>query len=141
MPGSGIAQGSYFVIFGSGLGPANIAIAPSLNFTTSLGGTTVTVSPSAGPAVQCFLYYALDGQVSAILPSTTRTGPARLTVTYNGATSESADITVVPSNFGIFTLNQAGSGPGAILNIGGANAGINSLSNPASNAQVMTLFG
>jgi hypothetical protein len=51
MQGSGIAQGSYFVIFGSGLGPSNIAVAPNQNFTTTLAGTS---SRSSLPAVRPF---------------------------------------------------------------------------------------
>jgi uncharacterized protein (TIGR03437 family) len=56
---------------------------------------------------------------SAILPSTTPTGTT-LAVTYNGATSEAEEITVLRSTYGIFTLNQAGSGPAAISNSGGS---------------------
>src|SRR5579859_4403550 len=66
--GTGLAQGCYFVIFGSGLGPANIAVA-TLPFPQNLAGTTVTVTPAKGSPVQAYLYYALDGQVSGILPS------------------------------------------------------------------------
>jgi uncharacterized protein (TIGR03437 family) len=141
IPSSGIAQGSFFVIFGDGLGPANIAVAPNLNFTTALAGTTVTVTPAAGPAVQCYLYYTVDRQVSAILPSTIRTGPATVSVSYNRENSEPVAITVVRSDFGIFTSNQRGSGPAAILNFGGSNAGLNSLSNPATDNQILVLYG
>ena len=141
MPESGIAQGSYFVIFGSGLGPSNIAVAPSLNFTTTLAGTSVTVKPATGAAVQCYLYYAANQQVAGILPSTTPTGTATVTVTYNGATSEPAEITVVRSNFGIFTRNGQGSGPASISNFGASNAGLNGLSNAAANNQVLVLYG
>src|SRR5215471_17767252 len=68
--GSGIAQGAFFVAFGSGLGPAAFAIA-SMPYPTSLGGTSVTVTPAAGSPVTAYLYYAVDGQVAGILPSTT----------------------------------------------------------------------
>jgi len=41
-PNGGIAQGSIFVVFGSGLGPAAIAYNSSLPYQTSLSGTSVT---------------------------------------------------------------------------------------------------
>ncbi len=139
--GKGIAQGSFFVIFGSGLGPANIAIM-SPPFPTSAGGATVTITPSSGSPVTAFLYYAVDGQVSGILPSNTPTGTANVTVTFNGATSAPAKIAVVKSDFGIFTMNQAGSGPAAVLNrnLDGTSP-LNSLTSSAAPGQILELYG
>lgn len=139
--GKGIAQGSFFVIFGSGLGPSTIAIAEQ-PYPTTTGGTTVTITPAGGSPVSAFLYYAVDGQVSGILPSTTPTGTANVTVTYNGSTSAPVKITVVKSDFGIFTLNQAGSGPAAILNrnLDGTSP-INSLTASAAPGQILELYG
>src|SRR5579864_2544827 len=45
--GNSIAQGSYFVIFGSGMGPAGLVVASSLPLPTSLpdaNGTSVAIS-------------------------------------------------------------------------------------------------
>ena len=129
------------MIFGTGLGPANIAIA-SAPFPLTIGCTTVTITPSSGSPVTAFLYYAVDGQVSGILPSNTPTGTANVTVTFNNATSAPAKITVVKSDFGIFTLNQAGSGPGAILNrnVDGTSP-LNSLTSSAAPGQILELYG
>jgi uncharacterized protein (TIGR03437 family) len=139
--GSGIAQGSYFVIFGSGLGPASISVSP-LPFLNNLAGTTVTFTPATGSPVQAFLYYAVDGQVSGILPSSAPLGAANVTVSFGGATSAPAKVTIVKSNFGIFTMNQAGSGPAAILNLNSASeAPLNSLTSAAIPGQIMELFG
>src|ERR1022692_1937280 len=66
--GSGIAQGSYFAIYGTGLGPDAFASA-SVPYPSTLGGASVTVTPSSGAAVQAFLTYAQAGQINAILPS------------------------------------------------------------------------
>jgi len=136
--GSGIAQGSFFVIYGSGLGPSSIAIA-SAPFPTSIGGASVTITPSGGSPVTAYLYYAVDTQVSGILPSNTPVGPATVTVTFNGATSAPAKINVVKSSFGIFTLNQGGSGPGSILNRN--PDGLNSLSSSVAPGQFLELYG
>src|SRR5439155_25513431 len=107
--GSGIAQGAFFVIFGSGLGPAAISVA-GMPYPTSIGGTTVTITPASGSPVMAYLYYSSDGQVAGILPSNTPAGSATVTVAYNESTSAPAKIAVVKSSFGIFTLNQQGTG-------------------------------
>src|SRR5262245_59193874 len=57
-----IAQGSYFVIFGAGLGPASIVVAPTLPFGTRLpdaNGTSVRFTVNGTP-YDAFMYYAVD---------------------------------------------------------------------------------
>ena len=49
--------------------------------------------------------------IAGIVPSTTPAGDGTITVTLNGRTSAPAPITIVPSAFGIFTLNQLRAGP------------------------------
>src|SRR5580704_17251174 len=82
--GAGIAQGSYFAVYGTGLGPDTFASA-SVPYPATLGGASVTITPSSGAAVQAFLTYAQAGQINAILPSTTPLGSSTVTVTYHGA--------------------------------------------------------
>jgi len=106
-----ISPGSFFVIFGSGLGPANIAIG-SLPFSTQLpdaNGTSVRFSGN-GKNYDAFMYYAVGNQISGIVPSSVPPGGYNVTVTYNGKTSNPENIVVVKANPGIFTRNQAGSG-------------------------------
>jgi uncharacterized protein (TIGR03437 family) len=136
--GSGIAQGAFFIVFGSGLGPASLSVA-SMPYPTTISGTTVTVTPAGGSAVTAYLYYSADGQVAGILPSTTPTGPANVTVTYGGSTSAPVKITVAKSYFGIFTEDQAGTGPAAILNRN--PDGLNSLTNSAAAGGVLEVYG
>jgi uncharacterized protein (TIGR03437 family) len=114
LPNSGVAQGAYFTVTGSGLGPALLVVASSypLPTTQGLGGTVVQVKVGSVTNT-CILYYTSAGQVSAILPSATPTGAGTLTVTYQGATATSA-IQVVTASPGLFTLNSAGSGPASI---------------------------
>src|ERR1700731_3040781 len=93
LPNSFIAQGSFFTIFGTNLGPAS---SPPIAYPlpTTLGGTTVKVT-AGGTTTNAFLWYVSPGQVNAILPQTVPTGTASLTVTYNNATSGSASFQVV----------------------------------------------
>jgi hypothetical protein len=44
LPGSGIAQGSIFTVFGTGLGPATSLEASSFPLPISLGGTSLAIS-------------------------------------------------------------------------------------------------
>jgi uncharacterized protein (TIGR03437 family) len=139
--GQGIAQGSFFVIFGTGLGPASIAIAAQ-PYPNNVGNTSVTVTPVGGSPVQAYLYYALDTQVSGILPSNTPVGDANVTVTYNGVTSAPSRIKVVKSAFGMFTMNQQGSGPAAILNRPpDGTFPLNTLTKPAAGGTIVEVYG
>jgi uncharacterized protein (TIGR03437 family) len=137
LPNSAIAQGSFFAIFGTGLGPSAAAIWKPYPLPTSLGGTTVNVTVGS-TTVPAFLYFTLAGQINAVLPSTTPTGTGTVTVTFGGQTSAGAPITVVASSFGAFSLNQAGSGPAIITD---ANYKVNTLTNTAKPGQAMILWG
>jgi len=114
LPNGSIAEGSIFIIYGSNMGPSTLAYAASLPLPTVLSGTSVSVTVS-GTTVQCFMFYTSAGQVAAILPSTTTVGTGTITVSYNGTASPTAPITVAKSSFGIFTVNQQGSGTAVIL--------------------------
>ncbi|HLK47541.1 MAG TPA: hypothetical protein VKT49_05370 [Bryobacteraceae bacterium] len=113
MPDGGIAQGAIFVVYGTGLGPANIVVAPTAFQSTTLSNTAVAVTVG-GTTVNAPMYYTSASQVAALLPSKTPTGAGTITVTYSGQISAKAPITVVASNLGILTIDSSGSGP-AIL--------------------------
>jgi uncharacterized protein (TIGR03437 family) len=66
-----------------------------------------------GVANYCIMIYTVDFQVAAILPSSTPAGTGTLKVSYQSA-SGAIPIQVVKNNFGIFAVNQQGSGPGVI---------------------------
>ena len=100
LPNSGVAQGAYLTVTGSGLGPASLVVAGSypLQTTQGLGGTTVQVTVG-GVTQTCIMYYTSGTQVSAILPSATPVGNGTLTVSYQGGSGSTA-IQVVPASFG-----------------------------------------
>jgi uncharacterized protein (TIGR03437 family) len=88
------------------------------------------------------LIYTSAAQVAAILPSRIPPGDATMTVTYMNRTSAPASIRVARSSFGIFTRNQAGSGPGIVQNYNSAtDQPVNALTAPVRPAQVMILWG
>lgn len=111
-----IARGSFFVVFGSNMGPATIAIAPGA-FPTELSGTKVTFTPAAGgTAVEARLWYTSAGQLAGLLPSGTAAGDYDIRVIYNSATSAAVRIKVVERNFGFATVSQDGAGPAQATN-------------------------
>lgn len=128
LPSYGIAQGSMFVIKGSGIGPATLALATTFPLGTTLEGTSVAVS-AGGVSYSAIVYYTSATQVAAILPSATAIGEGTLTVTYNGQTSASFPVTVVKSALGVFTLNQSGAGD-AIATLGAGFVGPLNAANP-----------
>jgi uncharacterized protein (TIGR03437 family) len=114
LPNSSIAQGSFFSVFGTNLGPAK---SPSLAFPLqpNLGGVTLTVV-AGGQNFSAVPLFVGPGQINAVLPSDVPVGPATLTVNFNNGTSNSAPFQVVAHSFGIFTVAQSGNGPGVIQN-------------------------
>jgi uncharacterized protein (TIGR03437 family) len=123
LPNHGIAQGGMFILKGLGLGARGVAVASSFPLQPNMGGTSMRITV-AGTAVNALMIYVVGGQVfepggpfdqlAGIVPSNTPTGDGTITVTYMGQTSPPVAITIVRSAFGIFTINQAGFGPGVV---------------------------
>jgi len=116
-----VARGSWFVIFGTGLGPATISGQYALPYPTMLSGTSVTFTPAGGGTpVSALMYYTLATQVAGMLPSGTPDGVYNVTVTYNNQTSNAVSVNVVDHNFGFATETSNGQGP-AQATFGGFN--------------------
>jgi uncharacterized protein (TIGR03437 family) len=138
MPNSAIAQGSLFIVFGQKLGPATIAYASyPLPTTQGLAGTSAKVTVN-GTTVPMIMIYTLATQVAMVMPSTTPTGSGTITITYNGQTSAPVALQVAAANFGIFAVNQAGSGPAVITDANYANISLTHAANPL---QTVVLWG
>jgi uncharacterized protein (TIGR03437 family) len=143
LPNSGIAQGSLFIVFGQNMGPAKIVQVSSYPLPTSAGlaGTSIQVTIN-GTTVDAIMLYTLATQVAAVLPSSTPIGTGTLTVTYNGQASAPAPITVVKSSFGIFAVNQSGTGAGVLQNVNSqSDRPFNSPTQSAQPGQVIILWG
>jgi uncharacterized protein (TIGR03437 family) len=108
----GIARGSIFLIYGANLGPVAL-VGGSYPLQPMLAGTSVQVT-AAGTSLPCVMAFTSSTVLAVIMPSTAVAGLGTITVTYNGQTSAPAPIRVVTSSFGIFTLNEIGTGPGAV---------------------------
>jgi trimeric autotransporter adhesin len=143
LPNSSIAQGWLFIVFGQNLGPAKIVQVAAYPLPTSQGlsGTSIQVTVN-GTTVDAIMLYTLATQVAAVLPSTTPIGTGTIMVTYNGQSSAAAPITVVRSSFGIFAVNQSGTGPGVLQNVNSeSDRPPNSPTQSAQPGQVIILWG
>jgi uncharacterized protein (TIGR03437 family) len=138
LPNSGIAQGAIFTISGTGLGPATLQQPKSYPWPSTQGLDGTTVQVKAGTKTEtCIMVYTSSTQVAAILPSATPVGSGELSITYEGETS-SASIQVLIANFGTFTLNKAGSGPGVFNDL--SNNSITMI-HPAHPGETVVLSG
>src|SRR5579862_7625119 len=75
LPNSSIAEGSIFIVKGSGMGPAALQEVTAYPLPTNqgLGGTTIQVTVS-GSTAYCIMVYTSSAQLAAILPSGTPPG-------------------------------------------------------------------
>lgn len=115
LPGSAIAPGSIFVVFGSNLGPAQL-VQGGFPLQPQLAGVRVLIS-AGGTELSAFPLYASAGQLAAILPSNTPIPPvgnALARVIYDGRASDPFPFTLARNAPGLFTLNAAGRGPAVL---------------------------
>ncbi len=138
LPNYGIAPGSLFVIYGSGLSAAASAVlqsSASPGIPSTLNGASISVTVG-NTTTHPGIYYAIPTQIAAVLPSGTPIGNGTITVSYGGL-SGSAPIQVVPSALGLDTYYQTGTGLG-VATIG---ATVTNYNVSASPGQTVTLWG
>ena len=140
---AGIARGSLFLIFGNYLGPDSLVQAASFPLPTSdgLAGTRVHINTGT-LSIDIPVVYTSIKQVAAILPSTVPEGDATLTLAYRTLTSNPALIHVVRSSFGMFTLNQGGTGQAIVQNfVSATQLPVNTIVSAAAPGQTAILWG
>jgi uncharacterized protein (TIGR03437 family) len=134
---TGVSPGEIVAIGGTGLGPvAGLSGTLDSNgrLSTTLGGVRVLFDGIPAP-----LLFVRADQVNAVAPygiagRTTTT----VRVEYQGVQGDPATLNVVAAVPGIFTLNFAGTGPGAIVNQDGITT--NSASAPAPKLSVVSVY-
>ena len=80
LPSGGIARGSLFTIYGSGIGPPTGVSATTYPVGTSLAGVTINIIQGS-TQVSALPVYVSAGQVNALMPSNAPLGMASITVT------------------------------------------------------------
>ncbi len=104
---AGLAAGAIAVIYGSNLAP-NTVIAPEAPWPTKLGGVSVLVNGAAAP-----LFYVSSNQIALQLPWEA-SGQVSVVVVTNGVPGSAVTVQVGAATPAIFSINQQGTGQGAI---------------------------
>lgn len=128
LPGGAIARGALFDIVGVRLG-------------SSVQTTSVTVSArraSVGVPLLTVSPQLIEGRLPADAPL----GDVTLTVTVNGVAAPPYTLQVTRANFGIFSWNREGWGPGRVDNqAAGGSRSTNDLRDSAQPGQLLVLSG
>jgi len=137
-----VAPGEVVTVDGASAGPANPVTGhpdASGKYPVSLGGVQVLFDGRPAP-----LLFAGQGQVNTIVPFEVA-GQQHTVMQYqytaSGETttfSNSVTLPVAAAAPAVFSLDESGSGPGAILN---EDYSVNSASNPAAAGTVIQIFG
>ncbi len=129
-----VSPGKIVVIYGAGLGPAQLIQNQASNgqFGTQAGGTAVSFNGIDAPVL-----YASATQVAAIVPYAVTGMSAQVTVAYQGETSAAFTVQVALSAPGIFTLNETGAGQAAAINLDGT---VNTAANPVKIGGYTSLY-
>ncbi len=109
------APDSIVTAYGSGLATATTAASGSLS--TSLGGTTVTVTDSAGASAPAQLFYVSPSQVNWAVPANVALGAATVAVKSGDGSTHNGSVTIVDVQPALITLNSAGLIAGGILRV------------------------
>ena len=134
LPGP-VAPGEVVVLWGSGLGPAQLVINQIVangTLTATAAGATVFFNGVAAP-----LLYTSSAQTAAIVPFGV-TGPnVQVVVGNQGQLSAPVTVAVAATAPAVFTLNYSGKGQAAALNQDGS---VNGSAKPAARGSQLTLF-
>ena len=142
-PNSGVSPSTLIIITGTGLanptaGPATLQSSASPGLPTTLNGASVSVTVG-GATVTPGLYYALPTQLAAVLPASTPTGTASVTVSLNGTPSAAFQFQVVPAAPGLDTY--WGTGGGLITATDNQTGALITFTNSATPMETIVLWG
>jgi uncharacterized protein (TIGR03437 family) len=105
--GNPISPGEFVTLYGTGLAKSDQTAVPP--YPASLNGVSVLINNKPAP-----VRFVSSGQLNVLVPFAT-TGPTATIVVNNGVNSNSVTVPVAATSPGIFTIDQSGSGGGAIL--------------------------
>jgi len=104
------AAGSLASVFGVNMAGTVLTASSVSPLPTALGGTSVTITDSAGVQLQCGLYYVSPTLIDLVIPANAHFGLATLTVTNGGGSTASTVILITYTSPGILAANQNGMG-------------------------------
>jgi uncharacterized protein (TIGR03437 family) len=128
--GNPISPGEFATLYGTGLAKSNQTAAPP--YPLSLNGVTVSINNKPAP-----IYFVSPGQLNVLVPFAT-TGPtATIVVQNSNVSSNTVTVPVAATSPGVYSLDQSGSGGGAILH---ADYSLVSPTKPAAAGETVLIF-
>jgi uncharacterized protein (TIGR03437 family) len=127
--GNSITPGEFIALFGSGLAKSLLVASPP--YPATLNGVSVQINGKAAP-----IYFVSAGQINCLVPYGVTGSTAAITVT-NGTASNTVTVPLAATAPGMFSINQSGGGPGAILHSDFSRV---SASSPAVGGETVLLF-
>ena len=127
--GNPISPGEFVTLYGTGLAKSDQTAAPP--YPASLNGVSVLINSKPAP-----VYFVSSGQLNVLVPFAT-TGPTATIVVNNGVNSNTVTVPVAATSPGIFTIDQSGSGGGAILH---ADYSLVNAAKPAAAGETVLIF-
>jgi uncharacterized protein (TIGR03437 family) len=135
LPGA-ISPGEIVVLYGSGIGPAQLVKATpgsDGSYGTQLANTSVSFNGIAAPMI-----YAWATQTAAIVPYGITGTTAQVTIAYQGQTRAAFSVSIASSAPGIFTSDSTGQGPAAAINQDGIT--VNTAATPTKIGDIISLY-
>lgn len=110
-----LASEAIAALFGTGLASGTVS-ATTTTLPTTLGGTQVQITDSAGTTRNAPLFFVSPAQINFQIPAGTAAGAATINVLLNGSTVGQGALTVASVAPGLFTANATGKGvPAAVI--------------------------
>jgi uncharacterized protein (TIGR03437 family) len=106
-----VAPQEIVALFGPGI--ATQTAVATLPLPTTLGGTSVQITDSAGNTEAAQLFAVAAGQANILIPSGLAAGAAKLTVLHGSTAALSGTLTIASSTPGLYSANADGAGVAA----------------------------
>jgi trimeric autotransporter adhesin len=135
LAGGPIAPGELVVLFGNGLGPAQLAVNPLTGATPPSAGFDGTRILFNG--VPAAILYTWVTQVAAVVPASISGSSVQIVAQYQNQTSAPLNVPAAANAPGLFTANASGQGQASAINQDGT---LNAASNPAKAGSTISLF-
>jgi uncharacterized protein (TIGR03437 family) len=128
--GNPISPGEFIALFGAGLAKSTLTGAPP--YPATLNGVTVLINGKAAP-----IYFVSAGQINCLVPYSTAGATATIQVQNGTASSNTVTVPVAVTSPGIYSLDQSGTGAGAIEH---ANGTVVNAANPAAPGETVVVY-
>ncbi len=128
--GNPIAPGEFIALFGTGLAASTQTAKPP--YPSALNNVTVTVNATKAP-----IYFVSASQINCLVPYGITGSTATIVVQNGAASSNAVTVPVAATSPGIYSIDQSGTGSGAIEH---SNGSVVNAANPASPGETVVVF-